>query len=141
MRQAVRLAIFGTTCLLGIWCCGPTTEARAVVEPFGVWSSMKGDFIFIRRNGTYDFCNADSCGTGRYERLGATGAKLLGLDVLPEAQRLLYVSGWLDLRDVEPDVVIRDSGESDAECYGYPCFLLGAADQGNRTYILKITDY
>lgn len=118
------------------------------VEPYGVWLSPLGDLIIIRRDGAYDFCNQGGCETGRYRLRGNTEAVALGLEKMKNADRLIQAAHLRPAShqgDLTEDFVVGDQINSASErrehCAGDPCFLLGAADQGEPVYIRKIINY
>ena len=98
MKRAVAVIIVVT--VVG---CAPANETKAAAqkegEPYGLWSTERGQTIAITRDGKYKYCDGGACEVG-YQTMDGNCALLLGFADMEATANLRRVSGWEEMRKV-----------------------------------------
>lgn len=147
--RALALAVFAAV-LAGCHTAAPLASRDS---PYGVWSTERGQTVEVRRDGTFRFCDGQTCESGRYEMEGAS-VLLIGFADMPITQRLRDFSGWEPAffpPELDTDPVTRgsfqlgDGGMSDelrhSLCQDRPCRIVGRADVPHRYRFVKLRDF
>jgi hypothetical protein len=120
-------------------------------HPYGLWTTERGHYITVRRDGTWVFCDRDVCDGGRYIADGKN-VLLLGFGSLPVTAELRRRSGWDEGRAHLPEgfsqeqsdgLDLGDYGMSDdlrhRLCQDRPCRIVGRAE-GDVFRFVKVSD-
>jgi hypothetical protein len=136
--------------------CGPRPSNHGLNDknPFGEWSSGHGQTVFVRRDGTYKFCEGKVCEEGKHIPDGQWSVFLLGFADMKVTANLRKISGWDEGKklSVWADDPIRgkfysigQTGQpqsmTDEMCGGRPCSRIGEGDDGKQYVFSKMKDY
>jgi hypothetical protein len=135
--------------------CGPKPSDHGLSEEaFGEWSSGHGQTVFVRRDGTYKFCEGKFCEEGKHIPHGKNmGVWLVNFGDMKATAKLRKISGWDESITVSviskepPYSKMHSMGQSgmpqsmrDELCGGRPCNMIGNEDEIYYTFS-KMKDY
>jgi hypothetical protein len=108
--------------------------------------------VFVRRDGTYKFCEGKVCEEGKHIPAGSWNVELLGFADMKVTAKLRKVSGWDEQNESYKGTVfegnsyiIGKTGQpqsmTDEMCGGRPCSRIGQGDDGTQYVFSKMKDY
>jgi hypothetical protein len=123
-------------------------------NPYGKWSTDRGQTIEVKRDGRFVFCDSGFCEIGTYKTDGAHEVLLLNFAKMKSTQRLIHLSGEDEALAMNASMPLTEerrfgfdigdggmSPELQYElCRGRPCKIIGRV-KGDVYRFRKISDY
>jgi hypothetical protein len=143
--------------------CNDASSAPYDENSYGVWiSNSLGDVMIVRRNGTYSYCNSDTCEDGRVLLRDNGDVILTDFGSMKTTEVMRSLSGWdearqfgppasypnveplwedLHPRDFEFMPTAMDEARRNRLCRGLPCRWFAGGDGQDEYVFLKIRNY